>query len=179
MQQVRKDFNGLLHNVRKDLSLSICSSVFEHFVRSLHDIHVEGETGILMDPFQLVNFGSDPAIFPSFQGRGYATLSTPALTVLTVQWTISIPQTADYGIVLKYSYPPIGGHTSVFGTTILLEKDVTMVTESLVLQLCFSPPCYIQSSPVNLEMGTWTVQFSIPTNSFAIEELNIVRANIA
>lgn len=74
------------------------------FARSLDDIRVEGESGILLDTNSPVSQNSNIVEYPGFKGRGYAILNFSVAERVIGQWVLtSLPAASDYQILLIYS----------------------------------------------------------------------------
>lgn len=74
------------------------------YVRALNHIRVEGEAGIIESTTAAVPRSSDRALYPSFTGRGFATLNYSQTDNVRVQWTLSsLPSSTQYQIAFLYS----------------------------------------------------------------------------
>ena len=74
------------------------------FARSLDDLRVEGESGMILDTVSSVPHNSDPSLFPGYSGRGYASLNYSLSENVQGQWTfLSLPSSSDYKFSFLYS----------------------------------------------------------------------------
>ena len=75
-----------------------------YFARSLDDLRVEGETGIIETTSFSVIPLSNTSLFPGFRGRGYAVLNFSDSESVLGQWIIpSFPSPSQYQFIFLYS----------------------------------------------------------------------------
>ncbi len=74
------------------------------YARSLDEVQVEGESGIIQQTSSFVPHSSDPSLFPDFSGRGFASLNYTEFQRFDAQWVFtSLPTSSEYQIGFKYS----------------------------------------------------------------------------
>lgn len=87
------------------VEMAIFAQVADGFyLRSLRNIKVEGEVGIILSTSDLVHQSSDSSLFRGFSGRGFAFLNYSEFESDVAQWSFpSLPTSSDYQIGFIYS----------------------------------------------------------------------------
>lgn len=112
-----------------------------YFVRSLHSVVTEGETGRHVDNGTQVEVRTDSAAFPGFSFRGYAQLEFSSNERELVQWIFpSLPQTTNYRFIAIYrnlgNSRRLVGSVSQAGT--IMNSRITFIREGNCMHPCFA-----------------------------------------
>ena len=112
-----------------------------HFVRSLHSVVAEGESGRRVDNGTRVEIGTDSIAFPGFSFRGYAQLEFSSNERVLVQWVFpSLPRTTNYQFIVRYrnigNSRRLVGSVSQAGT--VLNSRITFIREDNCMHPCFA-----------------------------------------
>lgn len=131
-----------------------------HFVRSLHSIVVEGESGRRVDNGSQVEIQTDSIAFPGFSFRGYAQLEFSSTERVLVQWVFpSLPQATRYQFIVRYrnlgNSRRLVGSVSQAGT--IMNSRITFIRESDCMHPCFAvlenPAAPQSPEPVNVPLN--------------------------
>ena len=112
-----------------------------HFVRSLHSIVAEGESGRRVDNGTQVEIGTDSIAFPGFSFRGYAQLEVSSTERVLVQWVFpSLLRTTNYQFIVRYrnlgNSRRLVGSVSQAGT--VMNSRITFIREGDCMHPCFA-----------------------------------------
>lgn len=112
-----------------------------HFVRSLHSIVTEGESGRQVDNGTQVEIGTDSIAFPGFSFRGYAQLEYGSNERVLVQWVFpSLPRATSYQFVVRYRN--LGNSRRLVGSVsqgvTTMNSRITFIREGDCMHPCFA-----------------------------------------
>lgn len=139
------------------------------YAKSLDNIQVEGESGIIQATSLSVPRSSDSFLYPRFSGRGFASLNYSQSENVVVQWVFSlIPSSIEYQVIFKYtSHDHINRRRSVN----IMQGDRNFGARVTFLAGCTACTAFLTSSDASQvernanfsltrSMATLTVSFS-------------------